>query len=85
MLISDLVLPKLSGREIAARVLERTPDTKVIFMTGYDDQLDSFYSSTTETAVLEKPFPLTALLEKVRALLDSEGIQDTGQHNSDAP
>jgi PAS domain S-box-containing protein len=74
MLVSDLVLPKLSGREIAARVIEKNPKTKVLFMTGYDDQLDNFYSLPKDAIVLEKPFPLNTMLVKVRELLD-EGQQ----------
>jgi two-component system, cell cycle sensor histidine kinase and response regulator CckA len=70
MLVSDLVLPKLSGREIAARVIEKNPRVKILFMTGYDDQLDTFYSLPTDSTILEKPFPLNSLLVKVRELLD---------------
>jgi PAS domain S-box-containing protein len=70
MLVSDLVLPKLSGREVAARILDRNPKVKVVFMTGYDDQLDSFYSLPCESIVLEKPFPLNTLLVKIRDMLD---------------
>ena len=71
LLVSDLVLPKLSGREVAARLLDKNPQTKVVFMTGYDDQLDSFYSLPGDAMVLEKPFPLNQLLVKVRELLDA--------------
>jgi DNA-binding response OmpR family regulator len=70
MLVSDLVLPKLSGREVAARMLEHNPDAKVVFMTGYDDQLDTFYALPNDAIILEKPFPLNTLLVKVRELLD---------------
>jgi len=74
MLVSDLVLPKLSGREVAARMIEHNPEAKVIFMTGYDDQLDNFYSLPGDAIILEKPFPLNALLVKVRELLD-QGVR----------
>lgn len=70
LLISDLVLPKLSGREVAARLLERNPKAKVLFMTGYDDQLDTFYSLPSDATIMEKPFPLNSMLVKVRTLLD---------------
>ncbi len=71
LLVSDIVLPKLSGREVAARLMEKRPQARVIFMTGYDDQLDSFYSLPGDAIVLEKPFPLNTLLVKARELLDS--------------
>ena len=74
ILVSDLVLPKLSGREVAARLLEKNPKVKILFMTGYDDQLDTFYSLPSDATIMEKPFPLNAMLVKVRSLLD-EGVQ----------
>jgi PAS domain S-box-containing protein len=70
LLVSDLVLPKLSGREVAARLLEKNPAVKVLFMTGYDDQLDTFYSLPSDAKILEKPFPLNSMLVKIRELLD---------------
>ncbi len=73
LLISDLVLPKLSGREVAARLLEKNPKAKVLFMTGYDDQLDTFYSLPSDATIMEKPFPLNSMLVKVRTLLDEGG------------
>jgi PAS domain S-box-containing protein len=72
ILVSDLVLPKLSGREVAARLLEKNPKAKVLFMTGYDDQLDTFYSLPNDAKILEKPFPLTSMLVKIRELLDEQ-------------
>jgi two-component system, cell cycle sensor histidine kinase and response regulator CckA len=75
LLVSDLVLPKLSGREVAARVVEKNSKVKVLFMTGYDDQLDNFYSLPGDATVLEKPFPLNSLLVKIRSMLDEgEGL-----------
>jgi two-component system, cell cycle sensor histidine kinase and response regulator CckA len=72
LLVTDLVMPKHSGREVASRLLEKFPDVKIIFMTGYDDQLDSFYQFPGDSLVLEKPFPLNTLLVKVRELLDDK-------------
>ena len=57
---------KHSGREVAARLLENAPSAKVIFMTGYDDQLDTFYSLPGDATILEKPFPLNTLLVRAR-------------------
>jgi PAS domain S-box-containing protein len=70
MLISDIVLPKMSGREVASRILEKKPEIKIIFMTGYDDQLDTFYDFPGDSIILEKPFPLNTLLLQVREMLD---------------
>ena len=78
LLISDIVLPKISGRELASRLLERNPDIKVIFMTGYDDELDTFYEFPNDSIVLQKPFSLNTLLSKVRELLDTTTVQLNG-------
>lgn len=74
LLVSDLVLPRMSGREVAARLLENAPSAKVIFMTGYDDQLDTFYSLPGDSVILEKPFPLNTLLIKAREVLEGQPL-----------
>lgn len=71
VLIADIVLPKVSGREVATRFLESNPDLKVIFMTGYDDELDNFYNFPSESIIMQKPFSLNSILSKVRELLDN--------------
>jgi len=72
LLISDMVLPKISGRELASRFLDINPDMKVIFMTGYDDDQDTFYSLPPDAEIFQKPFSLTTILSKVRELLDAD-------------
>jgi len=70
IIIVDLVLPKLSGREVANRFLEKNPNLKVMFMTGYDDEADSFYDFPEDTQIMRKPFSLNNVLLKVREMLD---------------
>lgn len=70
LLITDLILPKLTGREIASRLMDKNPNLKVIFMTGYDDQVDSFYEIPEKSIFLQKPFSLKTILSKARELLD---------------
>lgn len=72
VLIADIVLPKVSGREVATRFLEVNPDLKVVFMTGYDDELDNFYNFPSESTIMQKPFSLNSILSKVRDLLDCQ-------------
>ena len=74
LLISDIVLPRMSGRELATQLLEINPRIKVLFMTGYDDKLDTEFSLGVEAIVLKKPFSLNSILTKVREILDSELI-----------
>ncbi len=70
LLITDIVLPKISGREVASKFLEKNPKMKILFMSGYDDELDSFYSFPSDSVLLQKPFSLNTILGKVRELLD---------------
>jgi len=74
VLIADIVLPKVSGREVATRFIEANPDLKVIFMTGYDDELDNFYNFPAESIIMQKPFSLNSILSKVRELLDNPRV-----------
>ncbi len=71
LLITDVVMPKVSGRELAEQLVERRPDMKVLFMSGYTDAavLNSGIMRK-EVAFLQKPFTPTALSEKVREVLE---------------
>jgi len=71
LLVTDVVLPRMDGCALAARVRRSRPQTSVLFTTGYSDRRpDPEQSSTACTAWLEKPFTGRALLTEVRALLD---------------
>ena len=71
LLITDVVMPGMSGRELAQHVLAARPETKVLFMSGYtDDAVLRHGVNAPGTAFLQKPFALEDLLLKVRALLD---------------
>ena len=71
LLLTDVVMPQMSGRELAERLSQLRPGLKVLFMSGYTDndniRLDSL---ETERAFLQKPFTPELLLRTVRALLD---------------
>jgi CheY-like chemotaxis protein len=70
LLITDVVLPKLDGPELALRVLDRHPSLRILFISGYPEGMatpEGFLGSGTE--LLEKPFTANALLTRVRQLL----------------
>jgi len=76
LLLSDMVLPKTSGREIAKRVGSLRPGVKILYMSGYtDDALIHGRGLDSSSAFLQKPFSKTALAIKVREVLDSDGFQ----------
>jgi two-component system cell cycle sensor histidine kinase/response regulator CckA len=71
LLLTDVVLPGASGRELAERVATSHPGTKVLFMSGYtDDAVVRRGISRAEVAFLAKPFTALMLARKVRAVLD---------------
>ncbi len=72
MLVTDVVMPDLSGPEVAKRLLERRPGVKVLYMSGYtDDAVLQHGVMTKEKPFLQKPFTPGALAQKVREVLDA--------------
>lgn len=74
LLITDVVMPKVSGRELAEQLIRRRPDLKVIYMSGYTDSaIVNSGILQKEVAFLQKPFTPTILIEKVREVLENSG------------
>jgi two-component system, cell cycle sensor histidine kinase and response regulator CckA len=71
LLLCDVVMPYLSGGELAARLLRERPGLQVLYTSGYpDDTVVQRGVSSVAVAFLPKPFSVDALLWKVRAILD---------------
>jgi CheY-like chemotaxis protein len=71
LLLTDVVMPGMSGSEIAARLLTRRTDLKVVFMSGYtDDAVVRHGVLQAGVAFLQKPFTVQALAGRVRQVLD---------------
>ena len=72
LLLTDVVMPEMSGRELADRFTGLRPETKVLFMSGYtDDAIVRHGLLRANIAYLQKPFSPDALARKVREVLDS--------------
>ena len=72
LLLSDVVLPRLNGLELAARVRRQHPNLLVAFMSGYADETIARYGSPAPGDILmEKPIAPEALLARLRDLLDA--------------
>jgi two-component system cell cycle sensor histidine kinase/response regulator CckA len=71
LLLTDVIMPGVSGRELARRVLARQPSVRVLYMSGYTYNVIA-ENGTLERGVafLQKPFTPSALVEKVREVLD---------------
>jgi PAS domain S-box-containing protein len=71
LLLTDVVMPDLGGRDLADAVRARRPEVKVLYMSGYtDDAVVRRGVSEAVDAFLQKPFTSLALTRKVRAVLD---------------
>jgi DNA-binding NtrC family response regulator len=73
LLLTDLILPGASGREIAKHVRSLRPELKVLFMSGYtDDAIIQRHGIEPSFAFLPKPFSSATLAAKVREVLDGD-------------
>jgi CheY-like chemotaxis protein len=76
LLLTDMILPGVSGREIAKRVGALRPGIKVLYMSGYtDDALIRDHGLDESFAFLQKPFSQGSVAAKVREVLDSDGFR----------
>ena len=71
LLVSDVVMPELGGRELAEGALKLRPGLKVMFMSGHTQDVVLKEGVQKGAAFLQKPFTPTGLAQKVRETLDS--------------
>ncbi|HYD16831.1 MAG TPA: response regulator [Candidatus Nanoarchaeia archaeon] len=71
LLLSDVVMPGMNGRDMARKIIEIKPDLRVIFMSGYTDNpvLREAFSDST-TVYLQKPFTVDTLRTRIRQVLE---------------
>jgi len=71
LLLTDVVMPGMNGRELYTRLAARQPDLKVLYMSGYTDNVILHHGVLEEGIdFIQKPFSVQGLTEKIRLILD---------------
>jgi CheY-like chemotaxis protein len=79
LLLSDVIMPRMSGPELAAKLVERRPELKVLYISGYTaDAVEKHGIRDPGVRLLQKPFTTEGILRAVRAVLDETGFPSQG-------
>ena len=75
LLMTDVVMPNMSGPRLAERLRAARPDTKTLYMSGYPDMGNGTEALRSQSNFIQKPFTEETLLRRVREVLDSNTPQ----------
>lgn len=73
LIITDVIMPEMSGPQMADKLAKSRPETKILFLSGYtDDMLEEFGTAGQYTHFLEKPFRREVLVNKINQILSCQ-------------
>jgi two-component system, cell cycle sensor histidine kinase and response regulator CckA len=70
LLMTDIVMPRMRGTELAAQITQQRPNIPVIYLSGYTEEAMSHVRGQSRISILEKPYTGDLLLRTVRQALD---------------
>ena len=83
LLITDVIMPDLNGKDLMDKILEKTPEIKVLFMSGYPESVISHYGVLgSDVNFIQKPFSILALTRKVREVLNADNEDWNGHEQN---
>ncbi len=73
LLVTDVVMPKMGGKELSEKLFEEYPKLKVLYISGYTDNAIAHHGMLDEgVSFLQKPFSPNELAQKIREVLDRD-------------
>jgi len=71
LVLTDVVMPRMSGQELASTLKSWRPELKIVYMSGYTDDVVARHGGIDRTVLLHKPFTSDSLIRMIRSVLDS--------------
>jgi signal transduction histidine kinase/CheY-like chemotaxis protein len=87
LLLTDMVMPRMGGAELAERLWKTRPETRAVFMTGYAEfpSKNNDEAFSIDVCVLQKPFTRLTLLEKIREAVRAAPRKHPGKTKIEGP